>query len=380
MNLKDGNSQNTVIDSNKVCINTKLDRGRWKPEEHELFLKGLELHGRDWKKIEALVGTRTGPQIRSHAQKYFNRINKEKEDSNETSDMLKINTTAFSVRSLGSEGNKSEPLTRKNLRKQKEEEKHIEMRKERTVNSNMNTESTTPDSFGKLFLNYPQMTKSAPSSPKLAENQGFKPGNMNKIGSIKSVQPPERMYTEDEVLTLIRHIVKEFANIMGKYSLAQMPGLTSNLGMSNLNTILLLSLMTREQTNLNFTSSLLNLTNPATGFEMPHTSFQNQNFDVSSLLKNQGMKEEPQISSENLMQIPKLSSCIGFTPPNLSLPQEVVGFVQSDNSYIPSTKLKMEGEEKPSDLSLVKSYDQFVGETKDESVYSTPTMEVKDTQ
>lgn len=57
----------------------KIDRGRWKPEEHQLFLKGIKLYGRDWKKIERLVGTRTGPQIRSHAQKYFNKLNKEKE-------------------------------------------------------------------------------------------------------------------------------------------------------------------------------------------------------------------------------------------------------------------------------------------------------------
>ena len=55
----------------KVRIFTKVDTGRWRKDEHELFLKGLQLYGRDWKKIEVLVGTRTGPQIRSHAQKIF---------------------------------------------------------------------------------------------------------------------------------------------------------------------------------------------------------------------------------------------------------------------------------------------------------------------
>jgi hypothetical protein len=38
---------------------------------------GLQLYGKDWKKIEALVATRNGAQIRSHAQKYFIKTKKE---------------------------------------------------------------------------------------------------------------------------------------------------------------------------------------------------------------------------------------------------------------------------------------------------------------
>lgn len=38
---------------------------------------GLQLYGKDWKKIEALVATRNGAQIRSHAQKYFIKLRKE---------------------------------------------------------------------------------------------------------------------------------------------------------------------------------------------------------------------------------------------------------------------------------------------------------------
>lgn len=34
------------------------------------------MYGKDWKKIEALVKTRNGAQIRSHAQKWFSKIEK----------------------------------------------------------------------------------------------------------------------------------------------------------------------------------------------------------------------------------------------------------------------------------------------------------------
>ena len=33
----------------------------------------MKLYGKNWKKVEEYIGTRTGTQIRSHAQKFFNR-------------------------------------------------------------------------------------------------------------------------------------------------------------------------------------------------------------------------------------------------------------------------------------------------------------------
>ena len=35
------------------------------------------MYGKDWKKVEDHIGTRTGAQIRSHGQKYFMRIENE---------------------------------------------------------------------------------------------------------------------------------------------------------------------------------------------------------------------------------------------------------------------------------------------------------------
>jgi hypothetical protein len=34
-------------------------------------------YGKDWKKVEQHVNTRSGSQVRSHAQKFFNKLQKD---------------------------------------------------------------------------------------------------------------------------------------------------------------------------------------------------------------------------------------------------------------------------------------------------------------
>ena len=50
--------------------------GRWTREEHEAFLLALQLYGKEWKKVAAKVKTRTVVQTRTHAQKYFQKLQK----------------------------------------------------------------------------------------------------------------------------------------------------------------------------------------------------------------------------------------------------------------------------------------------------------------
>ncbi|GBG32437.1 Myb family DNA-binding protein, SHAQKYF family [Hondaea fermentalgiana] len=58
---------------------TGENTGRWTKEEHTKFLEGLKLHGKEWKKISNMIDSRTVVQIRTHAQKYFQKLAKSAE-------------------------------------------------------------------------------------------------------------------------------------------------------------------------------------------------------------------------------------------------------------------------------------------------------------
>jgi len=53
-------------------INSKdefLNKSRWKKDEHDLFLSGLEQYGRNYKNIAIVVKMSTATQIKTHAEK-----------------------------------------------------------------------------------------------------------------------------------------------------------------------------------------------------------------------------------------------------------------------------------------------------------------------
>lgn len=74
------NFSNSLLDdtSKKIRKPYTITKSRqsWTDVEHDKFLEALHLFDRDWKKIEAFVGSKTAVQIRSHAQKYFLKVQK----------------------------------------------------------------------------------------------------------------------------------------------------------------------------------------------------------------------------------------------------------------------------------------------------------------
>lgn len=68
--------EDLIIKARKPYTITK-QRERWTEEEHNRFLEALKLYGRAWQRIEEHIGTKTAVQIRSHAQKFFSKLEKE---------------------------------------------------------------------------------------------------------------------------------------------------------------------------------------------------------------------------------------------------------------------------------------------------------------
>ncbi|KAI7744972.1 hypothetical protein M8C21_003204 [Ambrosia artemisiifolia] len=75
-----GNTSSSSADdaSKKIRKPYTITKSResWTEPEHDKFLEALQLFDRDWKKIEAFIGSKTVIQIRSHAQKYFLKVQK----------------------------------------------------------------------------------------------------------------------------------------------------------------------------------------------------------------------------------------------------------------------------------------------------------------
>lgn len=61
-------------------------------QEHQQFIIGLGQFGRDWKAIGDIVRTRTAVQIRTHAQKYFQQMEKGRCFPEEVSTVLYVDS------------------------------------------------------------------------------------------------------------------------------------------------------------------------------------------------------------------------------------------------------------------------------------------------
>jgi SHAQKYF class myb-like DNA-binding protein len=80
---------NTTATPGKVVPPGQEATGRWTQEEHQAFLNGLRMYGKEWKKVAAKVKTRTVVQTRTHAQKYFQKLHKAME-TGDTSEITSV--------------------------------------------------------------------------------------------------------------------------------------------------------------------------------------------------------------------------------------------------------------------------------------------------
>ncbi len=100
---------NSNDDSNLDSTNNTTQRysssgstGRWTTQEHQAFVRGLALYGREWKRVAMDIPTRTSAQVRSHAQKYLSKMEKQLSLSHSgnvhfASDIYNIDTVAPSA-------------------------------------------------------------------------------------------------------------------------------------------------------------------------------------------------------------------------------------------------------------------------------------------
>lgn len=79
-----------------VSSEEELRRGRWSQDEHETFLNGYYQFGRNWKRIALMIPMRNHIQVRTHAQKYFKKMNKRKR-SNQNVQIMPVNALLADV-------------------------------------------------------------------------------------------------------------------------------------------------------------------------------------------------------------------------------------------------------------------------------------------
>ena len=79
---------------NKHRENCDNNGGRWTIKEHRQFLEGVKLYGINWRKITSLIDTRCAMQVRSHAQKFYQKMKLCKDEK------LGIDFTLDSIKSI----------------------------------------------------------------------------------------------------------------------------------------------------------------------------------------------------------------------------------------------------------------------------------------
>ena len=72
----------------------EIKEGRWTLKEHISFLKAIDQYGTNWGKISSLIPTRTNIQIKTHANKFLNKLKHFKDET------LGIDLTNITIRNI----------------------------------------------------------------------------------------------------------------------------------------------------------------------------------------------------------------------------------------------------------------------------------------
>ncbi|KAF1317302.1 Myb-like dna-binding protein, partial [Globisporangium splendens] len=73
--MSTGNISSSSLTTTETFSPTATERGVWSEDEHDKFLVGLKMFPKGpWRKIAELVGTRSARQVQTHAQKYYEKV------------------------------------------------------------------------------------------------------------------------------------------------------------------------------------------------------------------------------------------------------------------------------------------------------------------
>eukprot|EP00347_Sterkiella_histriomuscorum_P003631 403363545 len=144
----------TYLNQNQGPVNN----GRWTKQEHEQFISALKSNGKNWQKVFEAVSTRNEQQVRSHAQKFFNKLKKKKNiQGTELYDAM----VSYNSRQLGFHKKDAEKTLKSlglNKTKTIQKDKYFLDKRDKTANNEVSQSTSSPGLFHtqrKLSQQYP---------------------------------------------------------------------------------------------------------------------------------------------------------------------------------------------------------------------------------
>lgn len=85
------------------------NKGRWTLDEHLRFVEALQIYGKEWKLVQEHVGTRSSTQARSHAQKFFVKLDKRGQNLEEFLNRIDLDAVRQKLIEAGSDQDYEDP-------------------------------------------------------------------------------------------------------------------------------------------------------------------------------------------------------------------------------------------------------------------------------